>query len=368
MTYNWQQGDWPNFTFETSLIDDALLDLVHRAGRISGLVDALPKNVRDEALIEIMVSEAIKTSEIEGEYLSRQDVMSSLKRNLGFEQGIEKARDQRAIGAANLMTAVRAQFDRPLTQKMLFGWHRMIMMGSSGVKIGGWRTHSGPMQVVSGPLGREKVHYEAPPSAQVPDEMRSFIKWFNDTAPGGAKEIKQSAIRSAMAHLYFETIHPFEDGNGRLGRAISEKAISQGLGQPALISLSRTIEARRNEYYDALKRAQRSNHITDWLIYFVQVIVDAQVESEELIDFILKKARFFDAYTAQLNDRQLRVARRMLEEGPKGFEGGMSAKKYMVIAKTTKATATRDLQDLVERNAFTVSGGGRSTRYSVHLR
>lgn len=368
MIYNWQQKDWPDFAYETSKIEDRLNDFIRKSGRISGLVEGLTQVERDETLVEVMVNEAIKTSEIEGEYLSRQDVMSSIKRNLGFDGGQKQPRDQRAVGAAALMTAVRDQFNDPLTEKMLFEWHRLIMMGSKGIEAGQWTTHAEPMQVVSGAVGKEKVHYEAPPSDRVPREMKKFIKWYNETAPGKSKEIKHAAVRSAVAHLYFETIHPFEDGNGRIGRAISEKAISQGLGQPTLISISKTIEADKNAYYEALKKAQRSNRITPWVAYFVQVIVDAQTESEALIDFTLKTTRFFDQHKSHLNDRQQKIIRRMLDEGPKGFEGGMTAKKYMAIAKTTKATATRDLQDLVEQGAFFVEGGGRSTRYDLNLR
>jgi Fic family protein len=223
------------------------------------------------------------------------------------------------------------------------------------------------MQVVSGPIGKETVHYEAPPSSIVSAEMQRFIQWFNDTGKGAALEISKPAIRSAIAHLYFETIHPFEDGNGRIGRAISEKALSQGLGQPVLLSLSKTIEANKADYYQALKAAQRSNEITPWIRYFVGVVLAAQKEAEEQIDFTLKKAKFFDRYDAQLNDRQLRVLRRMLEEGPKGFDGGMSAKKYVAITKTSKATATRDLQDLADKGALVAVGGGRSTRYEVGI-
>ncbi len=223
------------------------------------------------------------------------------------------------------------------------------------------------MQVVSGPIGKQKVHFEAPPSERMTKEMKRFITWFNETGPGGAKEIKKPAVRSAIAHIYFETIHPFEDGNGRIGRAISEKALSQGVRRPILLSLSRTIEAGRNAYYDALKAAQRSNEVTPWINYFVNVILDAQINTEEQIDFTLKKTKLFDRFHDQLNERQLRVVQRMLEEGPAGFEGGMSAKKYIAITRTSKATATRDLQDMVEKGALITSGGGRNTRYQVNL-
>jgi Fic family protein len=223
------------------------------------------------------------------------------------------------------------------------------------------------MQVVSGAVGHERVHFEAPPSSRIPEEMARFIRWFNDTAPGGSAEIRKAPVRSAVAHLYFESIHPFEDGNGRIGRALSEKALSQGLGRPALLSLSRVIEAQRKDYYGALKDGQQSNEITLWITWFVHLVLEAQIQAEEQIDFTLKKTRLFDRFRDQLNERQLKILRRILEEGPGGFEGGMSAKKYMTITGTSKATATRDLQDLADKGIFVPTGGGRSTHYKINL-
>ena len=367
MIYNWQQADWPEFNYDLGRFEDILFSFAERMGRVSGLLKGLPEDTKTEAMIDMMVSEAVKTSEIEGEYLSRQDVMSSIKKNLGLNQNIVRVKDKKAEGAAELMIDVRDTYAQKLTQDKLFSWHKMIMKGRRGVKIGSWRTHKDPMRVVSGQMGKQKVHFEAPPSTRIPGEMKNFIRWFNETGPGGSKEIKKPPVRSAIAHIYFETIHPFEDGNGRIGRAVSEKVLSQGVGRPILLSLSGIIEANRNAYYDALKVAQRSNEITPWINYFMNVILDAQVATEEQIDFTLKKTKFFDHFQDQLNERQLRIARRMLEEGPKGFEGGMSAKKYIAITHTSKATATRDLQDMVEKGAFILSGGGRSTRYQVNL-
>lgn len=265
------------------------------------------------------------------------------------------------------MLAVRNSFAAPLSDETLFEWHRLIMTGHRHVAAGQWRTHTEPMQVVSGAVGHEQVHFEAPPSSHIPSEMAQFIQWFNETAPDGSKEIRKAAVRSALAHLYFESIHPFEDGNGRMGRALSEKVLSQGLGRPALLSLSQAIEAKRNDYYDALKEGQQSNDITSWITWFVNIVLEAQAQAEELIDFTLRKTRLFDRVRDQLNDRQMQILRRMLEEGPDGFEGGMSAKKYMAITGASKATATRDLQELVEKGVFAPTGGGRSTRYQISL-
>ena len=232
-----------------------------------------------------------------------------------------------------------------------------------GIQIGQWRSHEEPMQIVSGAIGREIVHFEAPPSNTVSSEMNKFIAWFNVSQ----NSIKKPIIRSAIAHLYFESIHPFEDGNGRIGRAIAEKALSQSIGRPVLFSLSKSIEGNKNDYYEALKAAQRSNEITDWINYFVKTVLDAQIDAEQEIEFTLKKTKFFDQHKDELNDRQQKVVRRMLEEGHQGFEGGMNARKYVSIASTSKATATRDLQDLVQKGIFKPIGGGRSTRYDINI-
>jgi len=367
MSYNWQLPDWPHFQYDPKNIEDLLLSFAEKEGHVSGILKALPEDTQTEATIDMMVAEAMKTSEIEGEYLSRQDVMSSIKNNLGLNPEPEHIKDKKSQGAAELMVDVRKTFSQTLTEETLFSWHTMIMKGQSTHTVGDWRTHEDPMQVVSGPIGKWTVHFEAPPSKQVPQEMNAFIRWFNDTAPGAQKAIKKTPVRSAIAHLYFESIHPFEDGNGRVGRAIAEKVLSQGLGRPILLSLSNTIEAHKSAYYDALKEAQRSNEITGWIRYFVSVIVDAQILAQEHIEFTLKKTRFFQRFHDRLNERQLRVIRRMVEEGPQGFKGGMSTKKYIAITGTSKATATRDLQDLVTNGALISSGAGRSTRYQVKL-
>ena len=367
--YNWQLKNWPNFAYSIDNLEDAFFLFVEKTGKTAGMLAALPESVQTEAVIDSMVAEAIKTSEIEGEYLSRKDVLSSIRKNLGLVSSPEYVADKKAAGIGELMIDVRQTYSEPLTTEKLFAWHRMLLKGSKGIEVGEWRTHEEPMQVVSGAMGKEKVHFEAPPSARVPQEMERFITWFNDTAPGGNIEIKRAPLRSAIAHLYFESVHPFEDGNGRIGRALAEKALSQGIGRPALLSLSRTIEENKQAYYDALQKAQSSAEVTEWVTYFVQTILTAQTEAEEAIDFTLKKTKFFDKFSQQLNERQLKVIRRMLEEGPKGFTGGMNAGKYGSIAGVSKATATRDLQELLELGVILLSGdaGGRSTKYQVNL-
>lgn len=361
MMYNWQQSDWPHFQYQTESLTDSLFAFAESAGRIGAFFENLPEALQTDALINMMVAEAVKTSEIEGEMISREDVISSIKNNLGLHPDHKPVKDKRAQGIAELMLDVRSSFSDPMDEDMLFRWHNMLMKGNIKINAGQWRSHHEPMRVISGGLGRETVHFEAPSSSQVPAEMRKFIDWFNHSI----STIKNPVIRSAIAHLYFESIHPFEDGNGRIGRAISEKVLAQGLERPVLLSSSRTIEKNKKAYYEALKLAQRSNEITPWLQYFTEMSRDAQLQAEEEVRFTIRKTQFFDKLKNQLNQRQLRVIKRIFAEGPQGFEGGMSAKKYMAIAKTSKATATRDLQDLSEKGVFVIVGSGRSTRYQM---
>ena len=367
--YNWQQKDWPDFTYSLDEIEGAFFLFSERIGHIAGILKALPEETRIETIIDTLLTEALKTSEIEGEYLSRKDVLSSIRKNLHLVSSPEYIKDKKAAGIGELMIDVRNSYKEELTEEKLFAWHKMLLSGSDTIVVGKWRDHEEPMQVISGPIGKEKIYYEAPPSSIVPKEMKRFIKWFNNTAPGGKKEIKKAPVRSAIAHLYFETIHPFEDGNGRIGRAIAEKALSQSIGQPVLISLSGAIEANKKSYYNALQEAQRSNEITKWIAYFVKTILRGQLEAEEQIDFTLKKVRFFDRYKDKLNERQLKVVKRMLEAGPGGFKGGMNAGKYVSLTKVSKATATRDLQGMLETGALIPLGesGGRSTKYQVNI-
>jgi Fic family protein len=365
MKYNWQQADWPEFSYTTTGVEDALFAFTEETGRMSGLFEAMPEASQAEAILNMMVAEAIKTSEIEGEYLSRPDVVSSIRNKLGMNKKPDAVKDKNARGVGELMVAVRNTFAAPLTEKTLFKWHEMLLGASKRINAGAWRKHAEPMQVISGAMGREKVHFEAPPSGRVAVEMRKFIKWFNDTAPGGKKEIKMAPIRSAIAHLYFESIHPFEDGNGRIGRAIAEKALSQTLGRPVMLSLSQTIEANKKMYYAALEKAQQSNEVTGWIKYFVPTIAEAQKQAQKLIVFTLKKAKFFDRYKNELNSRQLKAITKMMDAGPAGFEGGMTTKKYISITKTSKATATRDLQALADVGILNPEGGGRNVRYGL---
>jgi len=368
MLYNWQHPDWPEFRFDPEVFRNRLVILAEHTGRVSGLLDALPEQFGEDAEIDLMIDEAVHSSAIEGETLPRNEVMSSIRNRLGLNVIPEPVRDALARGAGNLMVAVRSSFAEPLTEDMLFEWHTLLLGdGGSPLKVGAWRHGSDPMQVVSGRIDRPTVHFEAPPSATVPLEMNRYVEWFNATAQGGKSWIREAAVRSAIAHLYFESIHPFEDGNGRIGRALSEKVLSQGLGRPAILSFSRAIESRRNDYYDALQAAQRGNEITEWISYFIDVVLSAQFMAEAQILFVVRKSHFLRQFADRFNERQSKAVHRMLEAGPEGFQGGMNARKYVSITKVSKATATRDLQELVTMGALEAVGAGRSSGYELRL-
>lgn len=365
MLYNWQLPDWPNFQFDAAALEAGLIAFAHETGQVSGLLHNTSKAFQLESLIAVMVAEAMNTSAIEGEHLSRLDVASSIRNQLELNEVPERIKDKKAQGVAMIMVDVRRSLKDPLTEEKLFEWHRMLMIEVSKINAGAWRKSEAPMQIVSGAFGKEKVQFEAPPSLQVPLEMSSFIKWYNDSAPGGRKEIKHAPIRAAIAHLYFESIHPFEDGNGRIGRAIAEKALSETIGRPLLLSLSRSIATNRKGYYMALKEGSKSNEITDWIRWFVDMLILAQQETNKLISFTLRKTSFFDKQDSRLNERQRKAVLKMFDAGPEGFQGGMTPKKYISMVKTTKATATRDLQSLVQLGIFIAYGGGRSTHYHL---
>jgi Fic family protein len=367
MVYNWEQKDWRQFKYEETAFMEMALSFMELAGQSLGYLNGLSSNEQAESIISLLVKEAIKTSSIEGEFISRIDLISSIRKNLGYATSTHRIKDKRSEGIAALLVKARENYDSDLTETMLFEWHKMLMLGNTSINIGQYRSHAEPMQVISGAIGKEEIHFGAPPSVQVPLEMQLFLEWFNVTKPNGQCTIPNLLIRTAIAHLYFETIHPFEDGNGRIGRVIAEKALAQGLKRPILMSLSTAIEADKKAYYTALKKAQRTNDVTDWIHYFSETIVKAQQDFIQTIDFLVKKTIFYDKYQAQLNAAQLKVINRMLEEGEEDFKGGINARKYQSISQVSKATATRHLQDLVEKRILLSQKGGRSTNYQVNL-
>jgi Fic family protein len=286
--------------------------------------------------------------------------MSSIRKNLGLPIAKEP-KDKNAIGLSQLLIDVRNTYTQPLTESKILEWHKLLMGNNKTIHAGQWRKGNEPMQIISGSASNPKIHYEAPPSKTLSKEMKRFIEWYNTS------EISSPIIKAAVAHLYFESIHPFEDGNGRIGRAIAEKALSQGFDNPILFSISKSIEENRSNYYKELQLAQQRLEITKWIEWFASIIIIAQDDAEKTIQFTIKKMKFFDKYDKIFNDRQKKVINRILEEGFNGFKGGMNAKKYISITDTSKATATRDLQELAAMNVFVIKGLGRSTSYELDI-
>ena len=365
--YNWEQKDWRQFQYNEIEFTAVALNFMALAGESQGYIQSLSGNEQAETVLSVLVKEAIKTSAIEGEFLSRVDLISSIRKNLGHPTPSYRIKDKRAEGIAILLVKARENVGADLTEMQLFEWHKLLMMGNNAINSGQYRSHSEPMQVISGAIGKEIIHFVAPPSAQVPAEMQTLFKWFNETKPNGKQAIPNLLIRAAIAHLYFETIHPFEDGNGRIGRIIAEKVLAQGLKRPILMSLSTAIEADKNAYYAALKEARRTNDVTAWIHYFSETILKAQQDFIVTINFLVKKTTFFDKHQSQLNAAQTKVINRMLEDGETVSLGGMNANKYQSITRVSKATATRHLQDLVEKGILIAHKGGRSTNYQVNL-
>jgi Fic family protein len=364
--WNWQQEDWPEFRYDASKLEAFEAEFLRQSGVFSGAVRHVGDEDRQQLTIELISDEALKTSEIEGEILNRDSLQSSIRQNFGLTADDRKIPPAEQ-GIAQMMVDLYRHFDAPLTDDLLFRWHEMLMNGRRDMKdIGMYRRDESPMQVVSGPLHAPKVHFEAPPSPVLPKEMKRFIQWFEQTAPKGKAPLR-ILTRAGIAHLYFVTIHPFEDGNGRIGRAIAEKALSQGLGQSSLIALSHTINSKRKAYYDMLERSNKRNEITEWLVYFAKTLLEAQDYAQRMLDFLIAKTKFFDRFRGQFNERQEKVVARMFREGPNGFKGGLSAENYIRITGTSRATATRDLQDLVDKQALTRTGSLKSTRYHLGI-
>ena len=363
--YNWQHKQWPKLTYDIDKLREIAILFAQEFGLVNGLFLGLNKELKQETLIEILISEAIKTSEIEGEFMSRADVMSSIHNNLGTKPTVI-IKDKRASSIAKLILEVNQAKNQPLTLTKILDWHKLLMEHNPKINAGEWRKGDGPMQIVSSAYGREIVHFEAPPSASVLAEMQGFLDWYINVELPVNDQISKVLLKSAIAHLYFESIHPFEDGNGRIGRALAEFTLSEGLNVTVLLlSISKIIEQDKKQYYNQLKLAQKGLDITAWVNYFTQLILDAQKDAKELVQFTLRKAKFFDEQGEFFNERQLKAIKRVLENGNEGFEGGMTAKKYMAINKTSKATATRDLQELHQMGIFNQLGAGRSIRYEL---
>lgn len=364
MTWNWQHSDWPNFTWDQDVCRRANEQFLQLAGESVGSLKALDSEKITGIRIDLITEEAIQTSEIEGEYLDRESVQSSLRKAFGLQEAERPVRPAEQ-GVSELMVHAYRNYSGPLTHRLLGEWHGMLMKGRTDLHdVGTYRTHTDPMQVVSGSMHRPIVHFEAPPSVVVPRQMEEFITWFNASQFDPSLNALE---RAGIAHLYFESIHPFEDGNGRIGRVIVEKALAQSVDRPLLLALSREISRSKKEYYRNLKRHIEGVEITGWLDYFGNVVVQSQRTALELVDFIIQKTKYLDQFAPQLNERQLKVILRMTEAGPEGFEGGLSAKNYRRIVPASDATVTRDLSQLVELGALVKTGQLKSTRYFLNI-
>ena len=355
MRWIWQLPHWPLFVYDSKKVAALESHFLQGAGGFFAVVKHLEEDAQKRLVIEVLSLEGTKSADIEGEVLKRESVQSSIKKHFGLTDTFPIERKEEGMGA--LMWQVYSTYDQTLTHEMLAGWNYLLMPELEK----GYRTHDEPMQIVSGRLDRQIVYYEAPPSKEVLFEMERFVQWFNDS-----KKLP-SLVRAALVHLYFECIHPFEDGNGRIGRVLVEKALSQSLGQATLISISSVIAKRKKGYYKALAACNRTLEIDSWIHFFAEVILEAQEESLKLVHFLIGKTNMLLRLEGKLNTRQEKVLLRLFAEGPKGFSGGLSAENYIAITKTSRATATRDLADLVEKKALYKTGTLRHTRYRLCL-
>jgi Fic family protein len=367
MKWNWQQKDWPDFSYKKDPLETLEAKFLRQSGILSGTYKHVSDDDKNNLAVDLISNEAFKTSEIEGEFLNRDSLRSSIRRHFGLDTDNRKISPAER-GIADMMMDLYKNFAEPLTHESLFAWHKMITSGRNDLKdIGRYRTHEEPMQVVSGPIHKPIVHFEAPPSKAMPKEMERFIKWFDRTAPDGAEPLP-ALTRAGIAHLYFVYIHPFEDGNGRIGRGIAEKALSQSLGQPTLIALSYIIEKHRKDYYGTLETSNKDNEISDYLVYFAETILEAQDYTQQMIDFLIQKTKLYDMVQGQLNERQEKALARMFREGVEGFKGGLSAENYITITGTSRATTTRDLQELVDKGVLIRTGELKGTRYWLNIK
>ena len=364
MRWNWQRPEWPDFTYEPKLLEGSEHDFLRGTGLLFGAYKHLDEHERDRLRVEIIGDEALKTSEIEGEYLDRENLRSSLRRHFGLQTDDRKVTPAEE-GIADLMVDLYSPCEDTLSHETLYRWHKMLTLGRTDLRcIGCYREHG--VAVVSGPLHRRRIHFEAPPPERVGREMDGFVRWFNLSAPGAAAALP-ALTRAGMAHLYFESIHPFEDGNGRIGRAVSEKALAQSFGHPTLIAFATVISRNRSAYYGALGEANTKNEITDWLSYFARTVLEALSYTQTYVEFLIEKAKLLERMRGRMNPRQEKCLLRMFEEGPEGFTGGLSAENYISITKATRPTATRDLSDLVAKGALARTGQRKSTRYHLNI-
>ena len=362
--YNHELAAWPKFHWSAETIAAPLASVRDRQSRLIRHMDALGFNLQQEAVLQTLTADVLKSSEIEGEKLDAAQVRSSLARRLGMDIGALKPADRSVEGVVEMMLDATRHYDRPLTAQRLFAWHAALFptgrSGMAAIKVGGWRdAKTGPMQVVSGPLGKEHVHFEAPKAQRLGREMRSFLKWFE-----GDKPIDQ-VLAAGLAHLWFVTIHPFDDGNGRIARAIADMALARSEHSPQrFYSMSAQIRQERDAYYDILERTQKAAmDITAWMEWFLGCLGRAIDGAQDALSTVLEKARFWDRIKdVKLNDRQRLVINRLLGD----FDGKLTTSKYAALAKCSQDTAHRDILELIDRHVLVQNPqGGRSTSYSL---
>lgn len=376
--YNWQHPKWPKFTYQSDGLNKIIDEYIKISSNLQGQVSQLDQDNKSEAYIFLIVEEAINTSEIEGENLNREEVRSSVARYLDLDLSQPKGIFHKEAGIASLLIDVRKNFTNELSKEMICNWHRLLLTGQDRYyakrefEIGEYRT--GPVDIVSGSGDYEEVIFEGPPGNIVESEMDAFIKWYNSTSHLKENTFYVSGpVRSAIAHMWFTSIHPFGDGNGRIARAISEHALFQDFDIPPLFSISTPINENRNDYYKMLAESSRiypSVDLTNWVKWFAEITKNAQIDAKNKIDFILKKSIFWDFHkNTQLNKRQQKITNKFFEFGTRGLiETGINSEKYQSMTGCSSATATRDLKGLVEKGILVPSqSGGRSLRYFINL-
>jgi len=362
--YIWEQDGWPGLHWDDEQLSRLLAHVSREQGRLLGKMEGLGFELRSQAHLRTLTDDVVKSSEIEGEKLDSAQVRSSIARRLGMDVGGLVPADRTVEGMVEMMLDATGNYAQPLDAQRLFGWHAALFpTGRSGMRkiiVGDWRDdEEGPMQIVSGPIGREKVHYEAPPAQRVPDEVDRFLAWF--AAPGDLDPL----LIAGLAHLWFVTIHPFADGNGRIARAIADMTLarSERTGQ-RFYSMSAQIRRERDDYYTVLERTQKGAlDVTGWQDWFLNCLGRAIDGAGGTLSAVMDKARFWRRFaTESFNERQIQVLNKMLD----AFEGKLTSSKWAKLAKCSQDTAYRDILDLVERGALQKdAGGGRSTSYSL---
>jgi len=362
--YIYQQKKWPKFSWDVSKLASILASVRHKQGKLTGRMISLGFDLQVEAMFQTITQDVLKTSEIEGEHLNVDQVRSSVARKLGMDIGGSIPADRHVEGVVDMLLDATQHYEKPLDDERLFGWHAaMFPTGRSGmhkITVGSWRTpETGAMQVLSGAMRKERVHFEAPQSEIVEKEMQVFFDWFN------SEDGLDPVLKAAIAHLWFITIHPFDDGNGRIARAVTDLQLARSdESKQRFCSMSAQIQKERKQYYEILEKTQKGDlDITKWLLWFLSCLERALVQAEEALNSVLHKADYWNFLnTKSLNDRQKLMLNKLLD----GFDGKLNTSKWAKITKVSTDTALRDIQSLEEQGVLVKqSGGGRSTSYEL---